>query len=69
MKTIETESKYIAGTYKRFPIEIVSGSGCIAKDSAGKEYIDLASGIAVNTFGYADKEWCYATDQYPSAHL
>ena len=63
MKTIETESKYIAGTYKRFPIEIVSGSGCIAKDSAGKEYIDLASGIAVNTFGYADKEWSDAVMQ------
>jgi len=57
MKTIEKESRYIAGTYKRFPVEIVSGKGSVATDSEGKDYIDLASGIAVNTFGYADREW------------
>ena len=57
MKTIEKESRYIAGTYKRFPVEIVSGKGSVATDSEGKDYIDLASGIAVNTFGYADSEW------------
>ena len=57
MNIIETENNYIAGTYKRFPIEIISGKGCIATDTAGKDYIDLASGIAVNTFGYADQEW------------
>jgi len=60
MKTIEKENLYVAKTYKRFPIEIVSGKGAIAKDSAGKEYIDLASGIAVNTFGYSDPEWTAA---------
>ena len=33
-------------------------------DEAGKEYIDLTSGIAVNTFGIADEEWQKAvTDQ------
>ena len=48
--TIEKDNKYVAGTYKRFPLEIVSGNGSIAVDSEGKEYIDLASGIAVNTF-------------------
>ncbi len=57
MNTIEKESLYIAGTYKRFPIDIVSGKGSIAKDANGKEYIDLASGIAVNTFGYSDPSW------------
>jgi len=60
MKTIEKENKYIAGTYKRFPLEIVGGKGSIAVDSDGKEYIDLASGIAVNTFGYSDPEWTAA---------
>ncbi len=60
MKTIEKDNKYVAGTYKRFPVEIVSGKGSIAIDSEGKEYIDLASGIAVNTFGYADSEWTAA---------
>ncbi|MBE6587892.1 MAG: acetylornithine/succinylornithine family transaminase [Ruminococcaceae bacterium] len=60
MKTIEKENLYVAGTYKRFPIEIVSGKGATAVDSNGKEYIDLASGIAVNTFGYSDDEWIAA---------
>ncbi|MBQ3527986.1 MAG: aspartate aminotransferase family protein [Clostridia bacterium] len=60
MKTIEKENKYIAGTYKRFPLEIAGGKGSIAVDSDGKEYIDLASGIAVNTFGYSDPEWTAA---------
>ena len=52
----ELDSKYIASTYGRFPVEIVSGKGEIAIDSEGKEYIDLSSGIAVNTFGHADAE-------------
>ena len=60
MKTIEKDNKYVANTYKRFPIDIVSGKGAIAVDGNGKEYIDLASGIAVNTFGYADDEWVRA---------
>lgn len=60
MKIIERENKFVAGTYKRFPIEIVSGKGTVAKGSDGKDYIDLASGIAVNTFGYADDEWIAA---------
>ncbi len=60
MKIIEKDNKYVAGTYKRFPVEIVSGKGSVAIDSEGKEYIDLASGIAVNTFGYADSEWTAA---------
>ena len=60
MKTIEKDNKYVASTYKRFPIEIVSGKGSLAYDSDGKEYIDLASGIAVNTFGYSDEEWTAA---------
>ncbi len=57
MNTFEKDTLFVAGTYKRFPIDIVSGKGAVAKDSSGKEYIDLASGIAVNTFGYADDSW------------
>lgn len=51
------DQKYVAGTYARFPVEIVRGSGCLAYDENGKEYIDLGSGIAVNIFGYSDPEW------------
>lgn len=53
----EDDKKYIAGTYNRFPVQIVEGKGSICKDADGKEYIDLGTGIAVNTFGFSDKEW------------
>ena len=54
------DNEYIAHTYKRFAIELVSGKGSIIKDSNGKEYIDMGSGIAVNSFGIADDEWLAA---------
>lgn len=60
MNIFEKDKNYIANTYGRFPIEIVSGKGEIVKDQSGKEYIDLGSGIAVNTFGIADDEWVEA---------
>ncbi len=53
----ENDSKYIAGTYARFPVIITSGKGSLVYDETGKEYIDLSTGIAVNTFGIADDEW------------
>jgi acetylornithine/N-succinyldiaminopimelate aminotransferase len=37
-------------------LHLVSGSGSKLYDENGKEYIDLAIGIAVNTFGACDKE-------------
>ncbi len=48
---------YVANTYSRFPLEIVRGKGSLCYDENGKEYIDFASGIAVNTFGFCDDEW------------
>ncbi len=56
----ENDKKYIASTYNRFPIEIIEGKGSICKDSDGKEYIDLGTGIAVNTFGFCDEIWIEA---------
>ncbi len=53
----EIDRTYIANTYARFPVEIVSGKGSILKDDTGKEYIDMGSGIAVNAFGVGDEEW------------
>ncbi|MBQ8289533.1 MAG: aminotransferase class III-fold pyridoxal phosphate-dependent enzyme [Clostridia bacterium] len=55
--TKENDKKYIANTYKRFDLEIVRASGSFAYDDAGNEYIDLATGIAVNSFGACDGEW------------
>ncbi len=53
----ELDKQYIAHAYARFPVQIVSGKGARAYDENGKEYIDMTSGIAVNSFGYADDEW------------
>ena len=63
MNTFELDRTYIAGTYKRFPIEIVSGKGSLVKDVNGKEYIDMGSGIAVTSFGVADDEWIAAVEK------
>ena len=63
MNTFELDKTYIAGTYKRFPVEIVSGKGSLVRDVKGKEYIDMGSGIAVTSFGIADDEWITAVEQ------
>ncbi|MBR0541365.1 MAG: aspartate aminotransferase family protein [Clostridia bacterium] len=57
MSIKEIDKQYIAGTYDRFPIEIVSGKGSLVYDDEGMEYIDMTSGIGVTSFGIADDEW------------
>lgn len=53
----ETDKSYVAGTYKRFPVEIVSAKGSVMTDSNGKKYIDMGSGIGVTSFGNGDDTW------------
>ena len=53
----ELDQKYIANTYARFPVELVSGKGSVVQDETGKEYIDMGSGIGVTAFGIADEAW------------
>lgn len=57
------DSQYVAGTYGRLPVEIVSGKGSIVKDVNGKEYIDMGSGIGVTAFGLCDDEWVKAVSE------
>ena len=57
------DKQYVANTYGRFDIEIVSGKGSRVFDDNGKEYIDLGTGIAVNTFGLCDEEWIKAVNE------
>ena len=57
MSVKSDDKKYIADTYARFDINIVSGKGSIFYDENGKEYIDMGTGIAVNTFGFCDESW------------
>ena len=63
MKIQELDKTYIAGTYGRFPVTLVSGKGSRVQDENGKEYTDLGSGIAVTSFGIADDAWTAAVTQ------
>ena len=55
IKAIDKE--YVANTYARFPVQIVSGKGSLVWDETGKEYIDMGSGIGVTSFGIGDETW------------
>ena len=58
MNNIQTIDKaFVANTYARFPVEIVSGKGSVVFDESGKEYVDMGSGIGVTSFGIADDIW------------
>lgn len=55
-----TDKEYVASTYARFPVEIISGKGSEVYDTQGKIYIDMGSGIGVTSFGIADDIWAEA---------
>ena len=55
IKAIDKE--YVANTYARFPVLLERGKGSLVYDEAGKEYIDMGSGIGVTAFGIADDIW------------
>lgn len=54
---LDKDNTYVAHTYARFPLEIVSGHGSYVYDADGKEYVDMGSGIGVTSFGIADEAW------------
>lgn len=49
----ELDNKYILNTYKRYPLQLVSGKGVYVYDENGKQYLDFLGGIAVSALGYA----------------
>ncbi len=61
--TKNTDKSYVANTYARFDLEITRGKGSLVYDADGREYIDLSSGIATNTFGLCDEAWCNAVTE------
>ncbi len=63
MNIKEIDNKYIANTYARFPVDLVSGKGALLYDGSGKQYIDMGSGIGVNAFGIADEQWISAVTE------
>ena len=60
MSIISLDKEFVAPTYGRFPVELVSGKGCLLTGSDSKQYIDLTSGIGVNALGVADEAWIAA---------
>lgn len=67
MSVKEKDNLYIANTYARFPVTLKSGKGSLVLDDQGNEYIDMATGIAVNTFGFADEAWVTAVTKQLSS--
>ena len=64
MSITSIDQEYVANTYGRFPVELISGKGSVLTGTDGKEYIDLGSGIGVTCFGFQDDAWLKAvTDQ------
>lgn len=51
------DKEYVANTYARFPVQIVSGKGSTLKDVNGKKYIDMGTGIGVTALGTANRKW------------
>ena len=53
---IHIENENLLGTYARPDFVLTHGKGSFLFDSAGKEYLDFVSGIAVCAFGHADEQ-------------
>ena len=63
MSITSIDKEYVAGTYGRFPVELLSGKGSILTGTDGKPYIDMGSGIGVTCFGTADDTWLAAVQE------
>jgi acetylornithine aminotransferase/acetylornithine/N-succinyldiaminopimelate aminotransferase len=50
---VADEGRYLMGTYRRLPVVLVEGRGALVRDAAGREYVDMVAGIAVNVLGHA----------------
>lgn len=60
MDTKQKDLQYIMHTYGRYDVALKSGKGATAYDEDGKKYIDVSSGIGVNSLGYCDVGWVNA---------
>ena len=47
------EREYVLQNYARYPLALRRGKGCYVYDLEGNRYLDLISGIGVNSLGYA----------------
>lgn len=60
MDIISMDKAYVAPTYGRFPVALVSGKGSLFWDENGRQYIDMGTGIGVTAFGTGDESWLNA---------
>lgn len=49
-------NKYILPLYNRLDIAFIKGKKSLLFDENKKDYIDFASGVGVNSLGYANKK-------------
>lgn len=50
---MDLESAYLLQNYSRYPLVLQRGKGCWLYDIDGRRYLDLISGIGVNSLGHA----------------
>src|SRR5437762_5828966 len=61
---VAREARHVLQTYRRQPVTFVRGEGVHLFDAAGREYLDLLSGIGVASLGHAHPALTQAiTDQ------
>jgi len=53
-KIMQISDENIMNTYSRHAIVLKKGAGSVAVDNNNKEYLDVSSGIGVNSLGYCD---------------
>ena len=63
LTTKEKDLKYIMHTYGRYDVALKSAKGVTAYDENGKKYIDVSSGIGVNSLGYCNDGWVEAVSK------
>ena len=49
-------NSYLLPLYNRLDVSFIRGKKSVLYDEEGKDYIDFASGVGVNSLGYANKE-------------
>ena len=56
----DRDQEYVCHSYGRFPVAIEKGKNAVCYDFDGNKYIDMTSGIGVNSLGFCDEGWIAA---------
>ena len=65
-KIKQLDNENIMHTYARYDVCLTHGSGVYAYDDSVKKYIDVSSGIGVNSLGYCNPGWVKAVTEQAS---